>query len=44
MYLLTILILLFTVTIHEMGHLVVGILSKVNVKEVSIGIGPKITS
>ncbi|MDE6476958.1 MAG: site-2 protease family protein [Mycoplasmoidaceae bacterium] len=36
--------LLFTVSIHELGHFFVGVLFKVNVKEVSIGIGPRLVS
>ncbi len=44
MYLIAILMLLFTVSIHELGHFFVGVLFKVNVKEVSIGIGPRLVS
>ncbi len=42
LYLIAILMLLFTVTIHEIGHFIVGYLCNVNVKEISIGIGPKL--
>lgn len=36
--------LLFVLTIHELGHFIFAIIFKVNVKEFSIGIGPKIFS
>lgn len=42
MYLITILMLLFTVTIHEIGHFIVGRIFKVHVKEISIGVGFKL--
>ena len=42
MYLIAVLMLLFTVSIHEIGHFFIGRQYNVNVKEVSIGIGPTI--
>lgn len=42
LYLITILMLLFVATIHELGHFAAGLIFKVNVKEISIGIGPKL--
>ncbi len=42
MYLIAILMLLFTVSIHEIGHFLMGLKFKVNVKEISIGIGPRL--
>jgi regulator of sigma E protease len=36
--------LLFVLTIHELGHFIFAIIFKVNVKEFSIGIGPKLFS
>ena len=41
-YVIVILIFLFTLTIHELAHLLVGIKNKVNVKEFCIGFGPTI--
>jgi membrane-associated protease RseP (regulator of RpoE activity) len=42
MYLLTILILLLSLAFHELGHYTFAKVFKVNVKEFSIGVGPKI--
>lgn len=41
-YVIVILVFLFTLTIHELAHLLVGIKNKVNVKEFCIGFGPTI--
>jgi membrane-associated protease RseP (regulator of RpoE activity) len=39
-YLLIILMLLISLTIHELGHFAFAKIFKVNVKEFSIGVGP----
>jgi membrane-associated protease RseP (regulator of RpoE activity) len=39
-YLLVILMLLISLTIHELGHFTFAKIFKVNVKEFSIGVGP----
>lgn len=39
-----ILIILFSLTIHELGHFFMAKIFKVNIKELSIGIGPKLYS
>jgi RIP metalloprotease RseP len=44
LYVLTILILLITLTVHELGHYTFAKVFKVNVKEFSIGIGPRLFS
>lgn len=44
LYLIVIIILLFTLTIHELGHFFAAKIFNVHVKEFSIGIGPKIFS
>jgi membrane-associated protease RseP (regulator of RpoE activity) len=44
MYLLVILILLLSLAFHELGHYTFARIFKVNVKEFSIGVGPKINS
>lgn len=42
LYLITIFMLLLVLTIHEIGHFVFAKIYKVNIKEFSIGFGPKI--
>lgn len=42
LYLITILMLLVVLTIHELGHFIFAKIHKVNVKEFSIGFGPKL--
>jgi membrane-associated protease RseP (regulator of RpoE activity) len=42
LYLITILVLLLVLTIHEMGHFLFAKIYHVNIKEFSIGFGPKL--
>lgn len=44
LYLIVILMLLIVLTFHEIGHFLLAKIHKVNVKEFSIGFGPKIIS
>lgn len=42
LYLIIIAIILISLTVHELGHFFTGIIFNVNIKEISIGIGPRI--
>ena len=42
--LLAILVLLIMITVHELGHYIVGKIFKFNIEEFAIGFGPKLFS
>lgn len=44
LYLIAIAVILIALTIHELGHFTCAVIFKINIKELSIGIGPRLFS